>query len=344
MTDRSFGHAMGGAGRPGGWSGPRRSYNWIPAVSVAAALVVSPFAYASVSGGEGSKAGPTASTSTTVTAGAPQQPGTTPQVDTTAVAVTVPAITGSYESNANARLAAQGQNLAATCNRADPVQDRVLREYGAIFVAQNVKLPPTCLFADEGQVSAFASTVDIRTETLGGIQIRLQRSAMDALFRANEQAGGRITPRGSDASARTFGATVVNWRSRVEPALSHWVSSRRLQSGRAAEIRALAPGAQVAQVLTLEAQGMFFSTGFDKTILASVAAPGTSQHISLLALDVAQNDDPAVRGALAAQGWHQTVVNDLPHFTYLGATADQLPSLGLRPQEVGGRTFWVPNL
>jgi hypothetical protein len=114
-------------------------------------------------------------------------------------------------------------------------------------------------------------------------------------------------------------------------------------------IRGLKGEVQVAAVLDLEErQGLFFSTAFDKSILRSVAAPGSSQHLSLLAFDVSEYLDDRVRQVLAQHGWYRTVVGDLPHFTYLGWDESQLPSIGLK--KVEGRfeghdfCFWVPDM
>jgi len=64
----------------------------------------------------------------------------------------------------------------------------------------------------------------------------------------------------------------------------------------------------------------------------------------MLAFDVTENDNPTVRKILSHHGWFQTVISDTPHFTYLGVTEDQLPSLGLKKVTNGGRTFWVPDV
>jgi hypothetical protein len=64
----------------------------------------------------------------------------------------------------------------------------------------------------------------------------------------------------------------------------------------------------------------------------------------MLALDIVEFDNPAVRDVLAKHGWFQTVVSDLPHFTYLGANENDLPELGLKKVVSGGRSFWVPDI
>ena len=64
----------------------------------------------------------------------------------------------------------------------------------------------------------------------------------------------------------------------------------------------------------------------------------------MLAIDVKQFADKQVREILARHGWFQTVQSDQPHFTYLGVAESELPARGLKPVEVGGQKFWIPNL
>src|SRR5882762_1676604 len=101
---------------------------------------------------------------------------------------------------------------------------------------------------------------------------------------------------------------------------------------------------QVAEVLELEHSGIYFSKDLSKSILYSIAAPGTSQHIAMLAFDVNEFDNPRVREILAKHGWFQTVLSDLPHFTFLGLKEKDLPKHGLKRMEVDGQTFWIPNV
>lgn len=228
----------------------------------------------------------------------------------------------------------------------DQVSRRIYADYGAVLKAQNGSTPPpTMIFAGENDCANWQSTVKVQTENIGGISIQLQSAAMKDLQLAREEAkqnGVDITPRGSDAARRSYADTVRLWTSRVNPGLEHWANKGRLDSGTAAKIRSLSPSEQVGEILKLESQGMNFSTDFSKSILYSVAAPGSSQHLSMLALDVNQHDNSRVREILARHGWFQTVVSDLPHFTYLGVAENQLSALGLRKQSAGGRTFWTP--
>ncbi|MBK6425369.1 MAG: hypothetical protein IPF82_03955 [Blastocatellia bacterium] len=121
------------------------------------------------------------------------------------------------------------------------------------------------------------------------------------------------------------------------------MTRKRLSSDERARLRGLTPREQIPEVLELEKRGIYFSTGFDKSILYPSLAPGTSQHLSMLAIDVAQFENAEVRRILSRHGWYQTVVSDLPHFTYLGIAEEKLPALGLKKVTSGGRVFWIPD-
>ncbi len=229
----------------------------------------------------------------------------------------------------------------------DEVGRRMMREYGAMFVAQGVTPPPKLVFASDSEVSAFQSSANSSTESIGGISVQLQTAALNALKEAIADARSKgldIKPRNADSSKRSFTQTVDNWKSRVDPGLKHWVSKGRLSQADASRIAALSAVDQVPEIFKLEAQGMYFAKDLSKTIIYSVAPPGMSQHISMLALDVEQNADSKVRAVLAQHGWFQTVQSDLPHFTYLGAKESELPGLGLKKVSSDGREFWIPDI
>ena len=229
----------------------------------------------------------------------------------------------------------------------DAVGQKMLREYGAMFVAKGVTPPNVVVFRDESEVSAFQTGAQKSSENIGGVTIELQSAAMNALKEAAAEAKGKnlsISPRNADSAKRSYKQTVDNWKSRVDPGLTFWVGKGRISQADANRIKALSPTEQIPEIFKLEDQGIFFAQGNQKTIIYSVAPPGTSQHISMLALDVAQFDNPAVRQVLANHGWFQTVPSDLPHFTYLGVKESELPGLGLKKVSEGGRDFWVPNL
>lgn len=233
-------------------------------------------------------------------------------------------------------------------NEDDKVPFRLLTEYGAVFVAGGGAVPPpVVIFPDDSSVAAWQAGLRTMRADFGGILIELQAPAMTALMEARaeaQKAGLQISPNGSNAGRRSYEDTVSLWESRVNSGLDHWLKEGQISPGDAARIRRLSPREQIPEILRLEEQGMNFSTDFSRSILSSVAAPGSSQHISMLAFDVREHDVEAVRSALAAHGWFQTVVSDTPHFTYLGLPEDQLRLLGLRKLNAAGRTFWVPDL
>ena len=231
----------------------------------------------------------------------------------------------------------------------DSVAERVFADYGAIFVSGNdAVFPFKCVFKNETEVTYYQNFAKPKSAVVGGVTIELQEPAMDALLKAIEAAKKKnlkITPRGgSTAARRSYADTTKNWDSRFYPALNHWVGKGKI-SRRDAEAAKLMPiSEQVAQVLAWESKQLWFSTDLSKSILYSVAAPGASQHIFMLALDVEQFSNKQVRDIMAENGWFQTVKSDLPHFTYLGLKKEDLPKYGLKKVVSGGQEFWIPNL
>lgn len=243
----------------------------------------------------------------------------------------------------------KGVELAEICSvDTDAVARRVFADYGAMFVAEDVEFPQKCIFQNEREVSTYQNSASSRTETIDGTRITLQEEAMEDLLEARREAAKRnlkISPRGgSIAARRSYTDTERLWNSRFSPGLKHWVGRRKISRQEAERVRALPIQQQVAKVLEWESKGWFFSTDFSKSILYSVAAPGASQHLFMLALDVEQFANPAVREILARHGWFQTVQSDLPHFTYLGLKETELPARGLKAVFFGGQKFWIPNL
>jgi hypothetical protein len=230
----------------------------------------------------------------------------------------------------------------------DEVGQRVLADYGSVFVARGgATAPPVLMFDDETAVTRWQTSTKIARESFGGISVELQEAAMKALKEARAEAESAtlsISPRGTDAARRSYSDTLKLWQSRVDPGLQHWVKEGKLEKEEATRIRALSPREQVPEILRLEGDGLYFNTDFTKSILYSVAAPGTSQHLSMLAFDVKEFENPEVRAILARHGWFQTITSDLPHFTFLGTSESELPSLGLKKTTNSGRTFWVPQL
>jgi hypothetical protein len=231
----------------------------------------------------------------------------------------------------------------------DPIARRVLHDYGAMFVASEaVTPPPVCVFTTEEEVSEFQERAGYQPATIGEAVIELQPAATAALLNARSAAqaeGLDITPRdGAEAARRSYADTVRLWNSRFLPALDHWSGLGKLTERETERLRGLPINEQVAEVLELEKEAIFFSKDFSKSVLYSIAAPGTSQHIAMLAFDSNEFLDGRVREIFAQHGWFQTVLSDLPHFTFLGLKEEELPARGLKSVEVHGQRFWIPDV
>ena len=253
-----------------------------------------------------------------------------------------------YEALAKA-LKKRKIKLENVCPPTDPVSRRILEEYGAIFMAdKKVTPPPVCIFTTEEQVTKFQDDAGFEAEVIGFDEVELQPEALKKLNKAREEAqkeGLDITPRdGAEAARRNYEDSVRLWNSRFEPALDYWQSQGRLTAEQVVRLRSLPLSQQIAEVLELEKTGIYFSKDLSKSILYSIAAPGTSQHIAMLAFDVNEFENPRVREIMAKHGWFQTVLSDLPHFTFLGLKEKDLPKHGLRSLEINGQVFWIPNV
>ena len=241
------------------------------------------------------------------------------------------------------------KKVAEVCSiDTDQIALRVFSEYGSMFVSDGTKLPSTCIYTAANDVEAFHKEIAIGELEINGTKIELQKRALDALFEATKDAalvGKRITPLdGSIAARRNFQDTLRIWNSRFWPAIDHWVSEGKIDRKDAEATIALPLRQQILKVVEWESKGYFFSTAFSKSIFYSVAPPGTSQHLSLLAFDVVEASDPQIRKILNDRGWFQTIKTDQPHFTYLGVSESELPSRGLKQFTRGGHTFWIPNM
>src|SRR5438270_4251218 len=164
------------------------------------------------------------------------------------------------------RMAALLKSMAARL--ASPVERRLFAEYGGLFVTTATP-PPTIIFADATEVKAFQSQLPVSHARFGDYEISLQSAALDALIRAasemNDHAG-QITARAQDAGGRSYQDTLNLWNRNVTRGLEHWQSEGRLTPERAAQIRRLAPMAQVSMILEIEAsEQLYFGTFFDKS-------------------------------------------------------------------------------
>lgn len=257
-----------------------------------------------------------------------------------------------FISSLNAALNNRGIDVKGFCDTSDATEKRILMEYGAVFLAdKSVSIPTRFMFGGEAEVAKFQASVKSTTKAIGGVTIELQEAAMNALVKAEAAAKQKnltIKPRGGKTGAkRIYADTVDFWNNRVKDGISHWKTTsnkgKKLSETDGKKIFALSGLAQVKEVLRLEAEGFFFSKDKKKTILASVAAPGTSQHLFMLAVDIEEFGNAIVRGIMANNGWFQTAFSDQPHFTFLGLNESVLASLGLEARNFGGQKFWTPK-
>jgi hypothetical protein len=230
----------------------------------------------------------------------------------------------------------------------DPMARRVFQEYGAVFaVRETAVIPDKCVFNDSADVERFQHSVKTKSAVIGGAVIELQQAAMESLIEVAKDAEAldlTLTPiDGSIAGKRSYTDTVGIWNSRFQRALDHWVGLGNITAAEAAEVRNMSTQKQVERVMQWEASGLFFSTGFSRSIFSSTAPPGTSQHLSMLAIDILEHDNPAIAALLASRGWYRTILSDPNHFTYIGFPESELPNRGLRRITSGRYVFWVPN-
>lgn len=237
---------------------------------------------------------------------------------------------------------------ANICDENDFVQLRLLNEYGAVFiVSEAVEPPPVCIFTDTKAVEDFQQGIFKAGAEIGETYIELQTIAMEQYKKARDEALKKnldITPRGgAEAARRSFDDTIRLWKSRFNPACEHWVKKGRLTEKQVETLKKLPLKEQVGAVLKLEEEEIYFNTFFNRSILYSVAAPGASQHLSMLALDVEQFQNEKVRKILAKYGWFRTVQNDAPHFTFLGHKQKDLKKFGLKKITTDDGEFWIPE-
>ncbi|MEH2244379.1 D-alanyl-D-alanine carboxypeptidase family protein [Nostoc sp.] len=186
----------------------------------------------------------------------------------------------------------------------------LLRTYGAVFVNQDVgiKLPQKDIFANEQETQKFQATL-----TMGHVDgtndCYLQKSAADALNKARVQQHIPLkSGYGSGDCTRTFNTNLRFWYKYANN-----------------------------QILAKVQQGR------ETKILGLVAPPGTSQHLWGLAIDLRISNQEQ-RKALNQNGWFQTVENDIPHWTYVGLSEENLPLFGFKKQAIRGINYWLTPL
>jgi len=243
-----------------------------------------------------------------------------------------------------------GKYFDQACPHAsNKIARRVLAEYGAMFTASDkIKLPQVCIFSDEVSVRDFQAKLNVTEIDVNGSVIRLQAPAaksMQTLLQAASALNVSVRPLdGAVAGGRDYADTKRIWLSRVDPALKYWSRRSRIIEEESASFGNLSMQDQIEKIINWEENGLLFGTSRAVSIFTSTAPPGTSQHISLIAFDVAPPVTSMVRTLFNANGWYQTVKGDVAHFTYLGVVESELPKRGLKPALHNGTLYWIPNI
>jgi D-alanyl-D-alanine carboxypeptidase len=206
-------------------------------------------------------------------------------------------------------LSAIARNLS-TIPQPGTYEYTLLRMYGAVFVNPDIgiKLPQKDIFASEQETQDFQATL-----TMGHVDgtndCYLQKSAADALNKARVQQHIPLkSGYGSGDCTRTFNTNLRFWYKYANN-----------------------------QVLTKVKQGK------ETKILGLVAPPGTSQHLWGLAIDLRVGSKEQ-RKALNQNSWFQTVENDIPHWTYVGLSEENLPLFGFKRKAIRGINYWITPL
>ena len=231
----------------------------------------------------------------------------------------------------------------------DALARRVFSEYGSVYAAElNVRIPWKCIFDNSEDVARFQKVLKVRAAVIENVPLELQEAAMNSLQMAaleGAQKGLRIVPLdGPIAGRRSYYDTLRLWYTRFSPGLEYWIRAGRITEEEATAARLLSSRKQTEKIIEWETAGIWFSTDRSRTIFSSTAPPGTSQHLSLLALDVENYADSEVRELLALHGWYQTILNDPTHFTYIGVPEIELPGRGLTIIIRGPFRYWVPRM
>ncbi len=162
---------------------------------------------------------------------------------------------------------------------------------------------------------------------------------------------GAIVTINADWAKRTYENTLVNWKSRLDkmpdknlleeltldlPNLTDTEKKKRIN---------LTIGKELEAANQRKANPVYFGSN-NKPIMRSVAIPGASQHLLLIAFDLDIINAKIIK-ILNDSGWYQTVPDDDRHFTYLGYGCERdLKKNGLKKVTRTGSaySFWIPNI
>jgi hypothetical protein len=188
----------------------------------------------------------------------------------------------------------------------DTFEYTLLRSYGTVFINQEsgIKLPEKVILDDEIETQSFQDKISIELVN-GTEECYLQKPAAAALNKARDLENIPLKSGYAGDCLRNFATNLRFW--------NKYANRETLTQVKA---------------------------GKETKILGLVAPPGTSQHLWGLAIDL-QILTPSQKQTLNENGWFQTVVNDLPHWTYLGWREEELPKFGLQQKIIQGIKYWT---
>jgi len=197
-------------------------------------------------------------------------------------------------------------NKIPTVPEIDTFEYTLLRSYGTVFINQEseIKLPEKVILDDEIETQSFQDKINIDLVN-GTEECYLQKPAVAALNKAKELENIRLKSGYAGDCLRNFATNLRFW--------NKYANRETLTQVKA---------------------------GKETKILGLVAPPGTSQHLWGLAIDL-EILTPSQKQILNENGWFQTVVNDLPHWTYLGWREEDLPKFGLQQKIIQGIKYWT---
>ena len=212
----------------------------------------------------------------------------------------------------NQQLNDQQRFLATIANKMPTIPEfntfeyTLLRSYGTVFINQElgINLPQKVILDNELETKSFQDTISISLVD-GTQECYLQKTAVAALNKAKLLAKIDLKSGYAGDCLRNFITNLRFW--------NKYANSETLTRVKA---------------------------GKETKILGLVAPPGTSQHLWGLAIDL-QILTPSQKQTLNENGWFQTVVNDLPHWTYLGWREEDLPKFGLQQKIIQGIKYWI---
>lgn len=256
-------------------------------------------------------------------------------------------------------LRSKGIDINIFCDPRSVVTRKVLEEYTSHLIARGIVLPSVCML-NETQSTNFKSSLkssDVASVRLAGMRFEFQRKAaidlqkvidrlatlkISQLNFAREHSdrrppitlavGGRTQKINRDWAIRDYQTVAENWEFDPAPGAIRTLIIEELNQG-----ESMNP--------------LYKGRNGNKPRMRSVAIPGASQHMLLVAFDLnnATCKNQAVVKLLSDHGWWRTIRDDNCHFTYLGwNTERQLKENGMKkvvcPRSDTNYAFWVPRI